>query len=140
MDPFHLDLWNNEASSGEAAVAVDIGAKVFQAALGENHNTSVLDPAANLHSHFQKSFCYVGLVCTVSDGPLNHSKVSQELENTGVEQGTGCSVSIKSKYSTVSRKRNPSSGTMSYICPSSDRASVGYNLGLAQNLRTRESG
>lgn len=51
LDPVNLDLRNSETSSGEAAVAVNTRAEVFQAALG---TISVLDPAANLHGHFQK--------------------------------------------------------------------------------------
>lgn len=54
LDPVSLTLQNNETSSGEAAAAVNTRARIFQAALGEDHNISALDPAASLHSHFQK--------------------------------------------------------------------------------------
>lgn len=54
LGPVSLTLQNNKASSGEAAVAVISRARIYQAALGEGHNMSVLDPAANLHSRFQK--------------------------------------------------------------------------------------
>ena len=54
LDPVSLALQNKKTSSGEAAVAVNTRARIFQAALGEDHNISALDPAASLHSHFQK--------------------------------------------------------------------------------------
>ena len=54
LDPVSLALQNSETSSGDAAVAVTTRARLFQAALGEDHNISVLDPAANLCSYFQK--------------------------------------------------------------------------------------
>ena len=54
LDPVSLALQNSETSSGEAAVAVTTRARIFQAALGEDHDISALDPAANLCGYFQK--------------------------------------------------------------------------------------
>lgn len=54
LDPVSLALQSKETSSGDAAVAVNTRARIFQAALGEDYNIPALDPAASLHSHFQK--------------------------------------------------------------------------------------
>lgn len=47
LDPASLALQNNKTSSGKDAVAVTTRARLSQAALGEDHNISVLAPLPN---------------------------------------------------------------------------------------------